>query len=260
MIDPLQRCLDLQLGKVGGAASTPIGTNRASIDALLGLSGPAIFIAMESPSERVRVKRVAERGSYDRAVIDGILDEAMICHVGIVSADGHPIVIPTIHARSGDTLYIHGSAASRLLRSMKSGDEICVTVSLLDGLVVARSAFHNSMNYRSVVILGVPRIVESPAEKLAALEIVTDHIIPGRWAQSRPVLEKEVKGTLVVALPIDEASSKIRTGPPIDDKADYELPIWAGVIPLSTVAGDPIPDDRNLEGVEVPTSVVDYKR
>lgn len=215
---------------------------------------------MEPPSERVQVKRVPERGEYDRAVIDQILDEAMICHVGIVASGGHPIVIPTIHARSGDTLYIHGSAASRLLRSMKSGDEICVTVTLLDGLVVARSAFHNSMNYRSVVILGTPRIVDDPAEKLAALETVTDHVIPGRWAQSREVLDKEIKGTLVVALPIEEASAKIRTGPPIDDEADYSLPIWAGIVPLSTVAGPPIPDDRNLEGVEMPPSVVEYKR
>ncbi len=215
---------------------------------------------MEPSSDRVEVKRLPERGSYDREVIDEILDEALICHVGIITADGHPMVIPTIHARSEDTLYIHGSAASRLLRSMKSGDEICVTVSLLDGLVVARSAFHNSLNYRSVVILGTPRIVESPAEKLAALEIVTDHVLAGRWSQSRPVVDKEVKGTLVVALPIDEASAKIRTGPPVDDEPDYELPIWAGVVPLAMVAGTPIPDDRNLEGVEAPASVVGYTR
>ena len=215
---------------------------------------------MESPSERVQIKRLAERGSYDRAVIDLILDEAIICHVGIVSEEGHPVVIPTIHARRGDTLYLHGSAASRLLRSMRSGAEICVTVTLLDGLVVARSAFHNSMNYRSVVVMGQPRIVESPAEKLAALEIVTDHVIPGRWAQSRAVTDNEIKGTLVVALPIDEASAKIRVGPPGDDEADYALPIWAGVVPLSMVAGAPIPDERNLGGVETPASVVGYKR
>lgn len=220
----------------------------------------AILTGMESPSERVQVKRVPERASYDRAVIDQILDEAITCHVGIVSEEGHPVVIPTIHGRSGDTLYLHGSAASRLLRSMKSGDEICVTVTLVDGLVVARSAFHNSMNYRSVVILGAPRIVEDADEKLAALEIVTDHVIPGRWAQSRPVLEKEVKGTLVVALPIDEASAKIRTGPPVDDEADYVLPIWAGVVPLAMAAGAPIPDERNLDDAEMPASVVDYER
>ncbi len=218
------------------------------------------LVGMEPVSDRIQVKRLPERGNYDRAAINEILDEALVCHVGIVTSDGYPMVIPTIHARQGDTLYIHGSAASRLLRSMRSGDEICVTVTLLDGLVVARSAVHNSMNYRSVVVLGSPRMVDDPDEKLAALEVVTDHVIPGRWAQSREVLEKEVKGTLVVALAIDEASAKVRTGPPVDDEADYSLPIWAGVVPLSIVAGDPIPDARNLEGVEVPASVVDYKR
>ncbi|MCP3973726.1 MAG: pyridoxamine 5'-phosphate oxidase family protein [bacterium] len=215
---------------------------------------------MEPVSDRIQVKRLPERGNYDRAAINEILDEALVCHVGIVTSDGYPMVIPTIHARQGNTLYIHGSAASRLLRSMRSGDEICVTVTLLDGLVVARSAVHNSMNYRSVVVLGSPRMVDDPDEKLAALEVVTDHVIPGRWAQSREVLEKEVKGTLVVALAIDEASAKVRTGPPVDDEADYSLPIWAGVVPLSMVAGDPIPDARNLEGIEAPVAVAAYER
>lgn len=215
---------------------------------------------MEAPSQRVQVKRLPERGNYDRAAVNAILDEALICHVGIVTEEGYPVVIPTIHARAGDTVYIHGSAASRLLRSMRAGDEICLTVTLLDGLVVARSAFHNSMNYRSVVIMGAPRIVDSPAEKLAALEIVTNHIIPDRWADSRQVLEKEIKGTLVAALDLGEASAKIRTGPPVDDEEDYELPIWAGVIPISIVAGPPIPDDRNLAGVEPPESVANYRR
>ena len=215
---------------------------------------------MEAPTERTRVRRIPERGDYDRATIDKILDEALFCHVGITSADGYPVVIPTIHARSGDTLYLHGSPASRLLRSMKSGEEICVTVTLLDGLVVARSAFHNSMNYRSVVVIGEPRIVDSPAEKLAALEYVTNHVVAGRWAQSRPVTEKEIKGTLVVALELTEASAKVRGHGAVDDESDYDEPIWAGVIPIATTAGEPIPDDRLLNGVEIPANVANYSR
>lgn len=215
---------------------------------------------MEAPSKRVQVKRAAERGRYDRATIDAILDEALICHVGIITAEGHPVVIPTIHARDGDTVYMHGSPASRLLRTMKPGVEICLTATLLDGIVVARSAFHHSMNYRSVVVIGTARIVTDPAEKLAALELVTDHVMPGRWAQCRPVTEKEIKGTLVAALSLDEASAKIRTGGPVDDEADYDLPIWAGVVPLELSPGAPIPDERLLEGVEVPAGVADYSR
>lgn len=215
---------------------------------------------MDSPSNRTQVKRLPERGKYDPDLIHAILDEALICHVGIVTPDGYPVVIPTIHARNGDTLYIHGSPASRLLRSMRSGDEICVTVTLLDGLVVARSAFHNSMNYRSVVVIGTPRIVESPAEKLAALERVTEHIICGRWEDSRLVSEKEIKGTMVVALDLTEASAKVRTGGPVDDDADYVEPLWAGVIPLSIAAGAPVADERLLDGVATPSNITDYTR
>ncbi|NND01301.1 MAG: pyridoxamine 5'-phosphate oxidase family protein, partial [Acidimicrobiia bacterium] len=203
---------------------------------------------MNAPSERTRVRRLPERAEYDRAAINAILDEALICHVGIVATDGYPVVIPTIHARSGDTLYLHGSPASRLLRSMKSSDEICVTVTLVDGLVIARSAFHNSMNYRSVVVMGRPRVVESPAEKLAALEAVTDHIVDGRWEQSRLVTEKEIKGTLVVAIDLTEASAKVRGHGAVDDEADYEEPIWAGVIPITTISGEPVADDRLVDG------------
>lgn len=206
------------------------------------------------------MRRLAERGSYDRDEIYAILDEALICHVGIVAEGGYPVVIPTIHARSGDILYIHGSPASRLLRSMKAGDEVCVAVTLVDGIVVARSAFHNSMNYRSVVIIGEPRVVESSAEKLAALESVTDHVVSGRWAASRTITDKELKGTLVVALELNEASAKLRTGGPVDDEADYAEPIWAGVVPLSIAVGDPIADERLLDGIDVPGNIAEYTR
>lgn len=215
---------------------------------------------VEAPSKRVEVKRAVERGHYDREIIDAILDEALFCHVGVITAEGHPVVIPTIHARKGDTVYMHGSPASRLLRTMKRGTEICLTATLLDGIVVARSAFHHSMNYRSVVVIGTARIVDDPAEKLAALELVTDHVVPGRWAQCRPVTEKEINGTLVAALSLDESSAKIRTGGPIDDEEDYELPIWAGIVPLELTAAAPIPDDRLLSGVTPPANVANYTR
>ncbi len=220
-----------------------------------GPPGPTNVPSMEAPTKRVQVKRVPERARYDRSVVDAILDEALICHIGIIADEGHPVVIPTIHARDGDTLYLHGSPASRLLRSMQPGTEICLTATLLDGLVVARSAFHNSMNYRSVVVIGTPRIVDDPAEKRAALEIITDHVIAGRWAASRPVTDKEIASTLVTALRLDEASAKVRTGPPVDDEADYELPIWAGVVPLTLQAGAPIPDDRLSDGIPLPEHV-----
>lgn len=215
---------------------------------------------MEPKSSRIQVKRLPERGHYDREVIDAIVDEALICHVGIVAAEGNPVVIPTIHARSGDILYLHGSAASRLLRSMKADAEICVTVTLLDGLVVARSAFHNSMNYRSVVVIGTPRIVEDLEEKLSALEAVTNHVIADRWDASRPVTDKEIKATLVVALPLDESSAKIRTGGPVDDEADYDEPIWAGVVPLQVVSGEPVADERLREGIATPFNIAQYSR
>lgn len=213
----------------------------------------------DAPSPRTQVRRLAERGSYDQDLVASILDEALICHVAFVH-EGSPFVIPTIHARSGDTLYLHGSPASRMLRSMRSGEEISVNVTLVDGLVVARAAFHNSMNYRSVVLFGVPRVVTDSDEKWAALEAITEHVVPGRWADSRPMTEKEFKGTLVVALPIDEASAKTRTGGPVDDDEDYELPIWAGVVPLSTSAAAPIVDPRLAVDVNAPGYVVDYRR
>lgn len=211
------------------------------------------------PSSRTEVRRLPERGSYDRPLIDSILDEALICHVGFVH-DGTPVVIPTIHARVENTLYLHGSPASRMLRSMRSDAEICVNVTLVDGLVVARAAFHNSMNYRSVVIFGSPRIVTDAEEQAMALEAITEHVVAGRWADSRPMTERERKATLVAALPIAEASAKVRTGGPVDDDDDYNLPIWAGVVPMAMTPGAPIADAALRVDVDVPPYVEDYRR
>jgi nitroimidazol reductase NimA-like FMN-containing flavoprotein (pyridoxamine 5'-phosphate oxidase superfamily) len=200
------------------------------------------------PTDRTQVKRLPKRGVYDQAQVHAILDEGFICHVGFV-ADGQPYVIPTGYARSGDQLYIHGSAASRMLRALGHGAQLCVTVTLVDGLVLARSAFHHSMNYRSVVVLGQARLVTDPAEKTAALEYFTNHVVPGRWDEVRQPTEQELKSTTVLALALDEVSAKVRTGPPIDDEEDYALPVWAGVVPLRIEAGDPAPDARLPESV-----------
>jgi uncharacterized protein len=209
----------------------------------------------ELRTERTTVKRLSKRGVYDRDTVNAILDEAYICHVGFV-VDGQPMVIPTIHWRAGETLYIHGSAANRMLRTLRTdGVEACVTVTLLDGLVIARSAFHHSMNYRSAVILGHAREVSDPDEKLRALEGLVEHVLRGRSAEARSPNEQELKQTLVLALPIDEASAKVRSGGALDDEEDYALDIWAGVIPLSLTAGEPIADERLKEGVTVPPSV-----
>ena len=194
---------------------------------------------------RTTVRRMADRGVYDREAIYAILDEALICHVGfVVPADNgvQPVVIPTIHVRVGDTLYFHGSAASRMLRSLRGGVEACVTVTLLDGLVLARSAFHHSMNYRSVVVLGKGREVTDRKEKLRALDALVEHVVPGRAAVVRAPNEMEIKQTLVIALPLAEASAKVRTGPPVDDEADYALDVWAGVVPMALVKGEPVED------------------
>ena len=191
-------------------------------------------------TDRTRVRRLANRASYDRETIHAILDEALVCHVGFV-VDGAPVVIPTIHWREDDTLYVHGSAASRMLRSLKGGVDACVTVTLVDGLVLARSAFHHSMNYRSVVVYGKAREVTGE-EKARSLERLVEHIAPGRSAEVRAPNEIEMKQTLVIALPLDEASAKIRTGGPVDDEEDYALPVWAGVVPLTITRGEPIED------------------
>ena len=210
-------------------------------------------------TERTRVKRLPDRGKYDRETIYPILDEAFICHVGFV-IDGQPYVIPTGFARIGDDLYIHGSSASRMLRNLSNGVEVCVTVTLIDGLVLARSAFHHSINYRSVVILGRAELVESAEEKNKVLEALTEHIVPGRWAEVRWPTELELKATSVLKLPIDEASAKIRTGDPKDDEEDYEMDVWAGVLPLTLATVEPVADTRLADGISAPPYVRNYRR
>jgi len=196
-----------------------------------------------NPTPRTRVVRLPQRAVYDRDAVNRILDEALLCHVGFVG-DGQPFVIPTSYGRDGNALYIHGSAASRMVRHLEQGVPVCVTVTLMDGLVLARAAFHHSINYRSVVILGTATLVVDPAEKLAALRTIVEHIIPHRWDNSRLPNEKELKATSVLRLPIDEFSAKVRVGPPVDDAEDYSFPTWAGVIPLEIKPATPIPDDR----------------
>jgi len=212
-----------------------------------------------TPSPRTRLVREPDRAVYDRAAAYQILDEGFICHVGFV-ADGQPLVIPTGYGRAGDNLYIHGSAASRMLRRVDKGVAVCVTVTLLDGLVLARSIFNHSMNYRSVVILGTAHAVNDPQEKIEALRLLSEHILPGRWAESRQPNEKELKATLVMRLPINEFSAKVRKGPPIDNEEDYAFPTWAGVIPLTMVAGEPIDDARLVPGVKTPQYAQTYTR
>ena len=199
-------------------------------------------------TERTRVRRLPARGVFDRAAIYGILDEAIVCHVAF-AVDGQPYAIPTGYARIGDALYLHGSAASRMVRQLSGGVDVCVTVTIVDGLVLARSAFHHSMNYRSAVVLGRARLVTERDEKETALRCFTDHIVPGRWAEVRPITDQELKGTSVLALPIEEASAKVRTGPPLDDDEDLEWPVWAGVVPLVTTAGAPVPDAHVKPGL-----------
>jgi uncharacterized protein len=211
------------------------------------------------PSERVRLRRKRERGSYERETIDAILDEGLIAHVGIVD-DGQPLVVPTLHARAGDVVYLHGSAASRTLRVAGSGVPVCLTVSLIDGLVLARAAMHHSANYRSAVLVGSGRLVEDPDELLAGYEAIVERLVPGRWADVRAPSPNELRATALVALPIDEASAKVRTGGPIDDDEDYALPAWAGVIPLSLQVGEPQPDERMAAGTPVPGYVSGWPR
>jgi nitroimidazol reductase NimA-like FMN-containing flavoprotein (pyridoxamine 5'-phosphate oxidase superfamily) len=203
-----------------------------------------------TPSERSQVRRLPKRAAYDREQVYSILDEGYVCHVGFV-AGGQPYVIPTGYARAGDRLYIHGSPASRMLRALEQGAEVSLTVTLLDGFVLARSAFHHSMNYRSVVVFAKARLVTDPAEKLEALRAFTEHVLPGRWAEVRQPSERELNATSVLVLPLDEASAKVRTGPPVDDEPDYSLPVWAGVVPVRMELGEPVADGRVLPGVAV---------
>lgn len=210
-------------------------------------------------TSRTQIRRLPQRGEYDCNTIYRILDEAFICHVGFV-VDNQPFVIPTAYGRIDDRLYIHGSPASRMLRALKQDIEVCVTITLIDGLVLARSAFHHSMNYRSVVVFGKATVVETPEEKLTALKAFTDHIIPDRWAEVRQPTPQEVAGTLVLSLPLSEASAKIRSGAPNDDEADYALPVWAGEIPLKMTAAAPIPDSRLLPNIQPPDYAQHYSR
>ena len=215
---------------------------------------------MQPASERVRLRRMRERGSHDRAVIDAILDEALIAHLGICDEHGQPFVIPTLHARRGDVVYCHGSSAGRTIRALASGTPACLTVSLIDGLVLARSAMHHSANYRSVMLFGKARAVTDPAEKRVALETAVEHIVPGRVREVRAPTENELRATGVIALPIEEASAKVRTGGPVDDEGDYALRAWAGVIPLVLGAGAPLPDPRLAPGIAAPGHITGYRR
>jgi nitroimidazol reductase NimA-like FMN-containing flavoprotein (pyridoxamine 5'-phosphate oxidase superfamily) len=209
-------------------------------------------------TERTRVKRIPDRGRHDRETVNAILDEALIAHVAF-EKDGEPAVLPTAHWRMGDTLYVHGHSKNAMLHAAKD-NPICVCVTLLDGLVLARSGFHHSINYRSVVIFGTARDITDPAEKMEALKVFTDKIAPGRWDEIREPTTQELKATMVLSIPIDEASAKIRTGPPVDDEEDYALPVWAGVVPISQTSGAPIPDDRLAAGTPLPDYIDHFNR
>ncbi|AFY53112.1 putative flavin-nucleotide-binding protein [Rivularia sp. PCC 7116] len=212
-----------------------------------------------TPSKRSQIKRLPKRGNYETQAIYNILDEALICHVGF-TVNNQPFVIPTAYGRVDDKLYIHGSPASRMLRTLNQGIEVCVTVTLLDGLVLARSAFHHSMNYRSVVIFGTAMLVTDTEEKYEALRAFTEHVVSKRWQEVRQPHKQELQGTMVLSLTLTEASAKVRTGNPVDDEADYDLPVWAGVLPLQMLPGKAIDDERLIEGIEVPDYIKNYAR
>jgi nitroimidazol reductase NimA-like FMN-containing flavoprotein (pyridoxamine 5'-phosphate oxidase superfamily) len=212
-----------------------------------------------TPTERTRVVREPHRGVYDRETIYKILDEGIVCHVGF-STDAQPFVIPTLYARVGDAIYFHGSAASRMLRGAAAGVPVCLTVTLTDGLVLARSAFNHSMNYRSVVALGKATLVDVPTEKLEALHSFTEKILPGRWQDARQPNEKELKATSILKLELTEVSAKIRSGPVQDDEEDYALPVWAGIVPLHLQAEAPLRDERCDSAIPTPAYAANYKR
>jgi hypothetical protein len=210
-------------------------------------------------TERSTLRRLPSRGSNEIEAVNAILDAAFLAHVGFV-VDGQPFVIPTLYGRAGDKLYLHGSAASRMMRTLESGVPVCVTVSLVDGLVLARSAFHHSMNYRSAVVFGTARKIDDPAQKNEALRVISEHLIAGRWDEVRAPRNQELKATMVLELTIEEASAKSRSGPPIDDEADYALPVWAGVLPLALKADEPVPDARLKDGLEPSEIIRRYRR
>jgi hypothetical protein len=215
---------------------------------------------MPAPTERTQVHRHPERGEYDRETIDAILDEALICHVAFNDGDGAPRCLPTIHARVGDTVYLHGSKAARAWRALRAGAEVCLVATIVDGLVLARSAFNHSMNYRSVVVFGTAREVTDPEELHVAARAITSHVAPGREDEARMPTDDEYRQTLLLAVPLDEASAKTRTGPPKDDEPDRDLPIWAGVLPFVTTPAVPEPSPDLADGIDVPASVVGYHR
>jgi uncharacterized protein len=216
-------------------------------------------MTVAAPSPRTTVRRLPERGVYDRAAIEAVLDEGLVCHVGFAVED-QPYVIPCVYARIGERIYLHGSPASRMLRAVAADAPACVTVTLLDGLVLARSAFHHSVNYRSVVILGTASRVDDAEERLAALRAIVEHVVPGRWDEARRPSAVELAQTLVVALPISEASAKVRSGGPKDDAEDHALNVWAGVVPLALVAGAPIAASELRDGIAIPTHALHYQR
>jgi nitroimidazol reductase NimA-like FMN-containing flavoprotein (pyridoxamine 5'-phosphate oxidase superfamily) len=213
----------------------------------------------QQPSDRSRVRRIPKRGAYDRVTIDAILDEGLICHAGFV-VGGQPFVIPTLYARDHDRVLVHGSAASRMLETLATGVDLCITVTLADGLVVARSAFHSSMNYRSVMLLGRARVVDEPAAKMAALRALVEHLIPERWDDCRLPNDQEMKATLVLEMPIDEASAKVRTGPPLDEEEDFATGYWSGVLPFRDGTGTPVPDPTLTPGIDMPAYIKNYSR
>lgn len=209
-------------------------------------------------SDRSKLRRLPKRGSRERELICSILDEALVAHVGFVSYE-QPFVIPMAYGRSGDLLYLHGSSVSRLMKNLEQGIDVCLTVTLLDGLVIARSLFHHSMNYRSVVLFGKAKLISSEEEKMAALQAITEQMIPGRWSQARIPNAKELKATTVLAFPIEEGSAKVRTGQPLDDTVDYKLPIWAGELPLKVTAGIPVADPKLNPEIVLPENLTNYR-
>ena len=211
------------------------------------------------PTSRTKLRRKPGRGSHERELIEAILDEALVCHLGIVDGDGAPVVTPTLHARLGADVYVHGSAASRTLRGAKRS-QVCLTATLVDGLVLARAVMHHSANYRSVMLFGSGEEVEEDAEKLRALEALVEKLVPGRWADARQPTEKELRATSVLRIPLEEASAKVREGGPVDDEADHELPVWAGTLGLRQVAGELAPDPRLAPGIERPGYVDELLR